>query len=380
MLGKLLCDNNDEIIELWYKEWKDSPHPHPEISEALLKDGLPEQLRVIGEQLQKDELAELPKNMWKITDRLDPEERVFQDIPIEEVVHEYRIFIKVVRRFIHDKEPTVPFDEYSYFYESVYELTAEAVKRYAKYQAEVVSNDRSEYLAGLSHQMRTPLTVIQNHLEAYELQENKELEKESYESLKRNADRLEFLINGIMRLERFKSEDIPVRPQSIYPVDFLDQIVADHQFLARQKGIDLEVSVSRSLAIYTDPDLLMDALGNLIDNAVKYTDKGYVRVEAQDDNERIVFKVEDSGPGIPKERQNNIFSITTSSSAKGAGIGLSIVKRVTRALGGDAYMHTEPGKGSTFYIDIPKIAPQKVSTKENNDMSNQPQAGSNLLM
>ncbi|MFW7380015.1 MAG: sensor histidine kinase [Oligoflexus sp.] len=362
MLGQAICKDIDGIIDLWYAKWKDSSHPHPEVSEAALKDHLPLQLRLIGEQLHDISTAEDPSKIWKLTDRLDPEARVSQDIPIEEVVQEYHIFMIAIREWIASKKLEVSFNEFSYLFQSIFELTAESVRRYSKYQAEQVLKYRKDYLASLAHQMRTPLGVVANQIEILEM-EGDLLDVDSIERLKRNINRLLFMVNGVMRLERFKVEEIPVHPRFVYPSDLLDKILQDHQFDARHKDLSLEISVNRSLKMKTDQNLFVDALGNLIENAIKYTKNGFVSVKAEEQDQSVLFTVEDSGPGISKERQKELFQPTQPQSAEGAGIGLTIVQRAVTALGGSVEVKSELDKGSTFYVRLPKeSSPKNIPT------------------
>lgn len=356
-LGKLLCENIDEVVELWYFKWKESVHPHPEISEAALKDNLPEQLKIIGKQLQELETAELPTEMWKITNRLDPELRVSQEIAVEEVVQEYKIVFAAVQEWINKNGYAVEFQEYSYFYEAIFELTAEAVRRYAKFRDAQIKKERGDYLSALAHQMRTPLMVISNQIELLASSKAKALTEEEFERLTSNIHRLQFLINGVMRLERFKGEDIPVHPLPVYPADLLENIIADYKSEARQKGLALEFNGNRSIQMETDPNLFIDILGNLVQNAVKYTDKGFVKISLKREKNGISFMVKDSGEGIVQERQEKIFEPINPAKSGGVGVGLTIAQRGTHALNGTIDLASVPGSGSTFKVWLPlKVA------------------------
>src|SRR5205807_1342058 len=123
----------------WYEEWNRSPHPHKDVSEISLKHSLVAQLQLIGEQLTNLPTAEEPEQMWKFVERLDPELRIGQRIPIEELVQEYCILLDVVRNWIYERQIDVPFLEYSYFYRALFELTAESVRRYSAEEAKIVS-------------------------------------------------------------------------------------------------------------------------------------------------------------------------------------------------------------------------------------------------
>tara|TARA_B100001971_G_C18262918_1_gene588786 strand:+ start:1764 stop:2855 length:1092 start_codon:yes stop_codon:yes gene_type:complete len=352
MLGEMLCESVDEIVERWYQCWKETKHPHLEVSKTALKDHLPQQIRLIGSQLKKSSAAKAPKELWKITERLDPEARVSQEIPIEEVVVEYKILIQVIREWAEDRGLQIPFSEYSYLNEAVFELLSESSRRYSKYQAEQVSKTRQYYLAGVAHQMRNPLLVIQNQLEL--IQSGVELKEEAMERLVRNTGRLLFLVNSVLRLERFKASELPVSPKNIYPFDLLGNIVDDYRPFAQEKSIGLYLEVDRSLQMQADPDLLSDIFSNLIDNAIKYTEQGQVKVSFEDKDNSVIFRVEDTGPGMSEQRQKEMFEITTSGKTGGAGLGLVVVKRSVEAMQGAVAVESEIGKGSVFCVKLPK--------------------------
>src|SRR5262245_57270288 len=137
-LSDELIDSTEDIVRKWYDAWMLSSHPPIDGGEHSLKDRLGAQLRLIGKQLKNLGTAEEPREMWKPMERLDPELRVAQNIPIEEVVQEYSIVLDVVRNWIEERGIDVPFPEYSYFYRALFELTAESVRRYSIEQANIV--------------------------------------------------------------------------------------------------------------------------------------------------------------------------------------------------------------------------------------------------
>ena len=115
----------------------------------------------------------------------------------------------------------------------------------------------------------------------------------------------------------------------------------------------LEVSANRSARIQVDRDLLVDALGNLIQNAIKYTNQGFVRVTLEEREDAVVFKVADSGPGISPERQRELFRPGQPGQPGDVGLGLSIACRAAVAQGGTLELESEPGRGSTFLLRLP---------------------------
>jgi signal transduction histidine kinase len=351
-LSRELIENTDAIVQRWYDSWTREREVREDVTEAALKDMLPQQLRVIGEQLAELAQAERPEQMWKIKDRLDPELRVHQDVGIEEVVQEYRVAVETVRRWIEEREIDVSFREYSYFYGALFELTAESVKRYAEYQAGRVRKDRAQYLAGLMHQLRTPLSSLRIHVDL--LARRIQNAPARIPKLQHSLDRIEMLVSGVLRMERFDPSEVPVQPKPVRVAELVDGILEDHSPEAERKGVQLEARIDRALEIQIDPDLLVDALGNLVHNAVKFTEHGGVYVDAEDHDGEVIFHVRDTGPGIGADKLRTLLNEQQPGSAGGTGIGLQIAMHAARAQGGDLAVESSPGHGSLFSLRVPR--------------------------
>lgn len=352
-LAHALIEQHEAITQRWYEAWRESKLPHLEICEAALKDHLSPQLRHIGEQMRDLGSADTPEDNWKITDRMDPEARVDQSMPIEEVVMEYSLALDVLRDWIKEQKLEPSFDEYTYLFQNMFELTSESVRRYQVYFQEQISQERSNYLAGLTHQMRTPISTLLMQMQILERQRS--VSPSMINVCQRNLKRLSQMVNTVMRLERFKPHELPVRPQSIYPAKLIDQSLDDYQPEASHKGLRLESEVDRTLAMFVDPDLFSDVMGNLIDNSVKYTKEGFVRVEVKNDadSNEVLFSVIDSGPGITPDRQAALMRPVEPGELSGAGIGMHVAQRAVTAMGGSIGIHSEPGKGTTVWFKLP---------------------------
>ena len=353
-LGEELRDNHAALVDCWYEEWRTSSHPHDDVGEAALKNALGSQFRLIGEQLRDLDSAEKPTEIWKVWERLDPELRVGQEIPIEEVVQEYGLAFDVVRSWIEERGIRVSFVEYTYFFRAMFELTAEAVRRYAKHQSEEIRSQRAHYLAAVMHQLRTPLSALAMQVEVLEGQEHRP-DAESLHRLQRNVRRIRVLVDGILRLERFQTWEVPVRPEKVQPSRLVNAIMSDHEATAARNGLRFEAHVNRSLRMTLDSDLFLDALGNLVDNAIKYTAAGFVLVDAQESTDTVLFRVRDSGPGIAPDQQRGLFKHAQPGTVGGAGIGLQIAQHAARAQGGVIEVESEQGKGSVFSLRLPRV-------------------------
>jgi signal transduction histidine kinase len=354
----------DSIIRRWSESLRDSAHPRLELSEDQLKHKIGLQLRTIGAWLDdvRTPGARKASTIWCLPESLDPEARVQQDVPIEEVVLHYGLLAEAVLGLLEDREHDVTPDEIALFFQAIIALIAETARRYATSKEERQTRERTAYLARLTHQMRTPLTVLKLHAGALSRSDTPTDER-LVGSIKRNVRRLALLVDGVMRLERFKPEEIPVLPVELSPAKLIDQVVDDNVYDAERKALRVEVLVNRVLRMQVDPTLFVDALGNLLQNAIKYTEAGHVLIEVEEKAAEVVFKVRDTGPGIPREKQLTLFKTVEPDTAGGAGIGLTIVHRATTAQGGTVGVESEPGQGSLFWFTLPRtVKPRNVTS------------------
>jgi signal transduction histidine kinase len=355
-LSNILVHDCDSIIRSWSESLRGSAHPRRELSEDQLKHKIGLQLRTIGAWL--DDIctagARKTSTIWGLPESLDPEARVQQDIPIEEVVLHYGLLAETVLGFLEDRRHDVSPNEIALFFQALIALIAETARRYAASKEAQQTQERAAYLARLTHQMRTPLTVLKLHAGALSHCLDPLTNRRLAGSIERNVKRLTLLVDGVMRLERFKPEEIPVLPVELSPAKLIDQVVDDHAYEAERKALRVEVLVNRVLRMQVDPTLFVDALGNLLQNAIRYTEAGHVRIEVEEKAAEVVFKVRDTGPGISRERQLSMFKRVEPDEAGGAGIGLTIVHRAAVAQGGTVGVESEPGQGSLFWFTLPR--------------------------
>jgi two-component system sensor histidine kinase SenX3 len=175
------------------------------------------------------------------------------------------------------------------------------------------------------------------------------------EHLRRNVRRVRFLVDGVLRLERFQPEELPVSPEDVQPAGLVDSIMSDLNTDARQKGLRFEHRISRTLCMSVDRDLFVDAMGNLIQNAVRNTARGSVLIDADEDVDSVVFRVRDTGAGIPEDLRPHILrELVRPGAAGGNGIGLLVAQRAVAAQGGEIGFESEIGRGSNFWVRLPR--------------------------
>jgi two-component system phosphate regulon sensor histidine kinase PhoR len=215
---------------------------------------------------------------------------------------------------------------------------------------------RREFVANVSHEIKTPITAIKGFVETLRdgAVENHEDAERFLEIISKHVDRLE----AIMEAER---EKVVLDEGRIK--DVLETAIQICEAGAMAKKIEVELSCAKEMVANLDPQLLEQAIVNLIDNAIKYSnDGGTVRVEALQRENEIIISVHDQGCGIEKKHLPRLFErfyrvdMARSRQMGGTGLGLAIVKHIAQAHVGRVAVESIPGKGSTFSIHLPKAS------------------------
>ena len=222
---------------------------------------------------------------------------------------------------------------------------------------------RKDFVANASHELRTPISSIRGFVEtlldgAYH---DEEVSRKFLERTLSNVIRLENIVNDMLDLSKLEVRD---KGLSLRYFDIGEQvrpILVDFEELANKKGLELkfESSLPSDFKLLADSYQFEKAMSNLIENAVKYTEKGYVKVSAQNINEELIVTVEDTGPGIKQEDLSRIFERFyrvdkgRSRQQGGSGLGLSIVKHVMEIHNGHVRVESELNKGSRFILTFP---------------------------
>lgn len=236
----------------------------------------------------------------------------------------------------------------------------------AKEKAENATKARSEFLSTVSHELRTPLNAI-NGITHLLIEENpKPTQIEYLNSLKFSGNYLLTFINDILEINRIESEHVPIEQITCTLRTQLKNIQNSFREIAQENHNTFAIEVDNSLPenIICDPTKLSQIIINLVNNALKFTTNGHVRLsvrqeDVQGKNIRIKFQVADNGIGIPEDKQSEIFesfsqgSIEINRKYGGTGLGLTIVKRLVELLGGTIVLNSKVGLGSTFTFTLP---------------------------
>lgn len=237
---------------------------------------------------------------------------------------------------------------------------------------------RREMVADLAHELRTPLTAIEGHMEGL-IDGVLEPTSANFGRVQREARRLHRLAQELGTLSELDAPTLKLKLEKLSPLEIMQEVAEKVRPQFEFKGIHLEVLPcpvpGSSLEVQADHDRLEQILINLLANALHYTEiGGKVQLSVRPVADRVEFMVEDSGIGIASEHLSHIFErfyrVDRSRSRKGntggSGIGLTIVRRLVEAQGGDIWIESEPGKGTTVHFSLPmagKIKPENPDLK-----------------
>lgn len=244
--------------------------------------------------------------------------------------------------------------------------------REAKKRAEAASRAKSEFLAKMSHDIRTPMNSVLGMLRLVLAGDVPDRQRERIQVAKDSAESLLWLLNDLLDLSRIEADKFALHEKEFRPRRILDDVSKEMELSASEKGLDLAVTVDPGLPerVQGDPHRLKQLLINLVSNAIKFTDSGWIRLEARLQQElaesrgdggwtaELLFAVRDTGRGIDEDSLERIFDSYEQcagplSAVPGAGLGLAICKKLVWQMGGSVTAESEPGKGSVFSLRIP---------------------------
>ncbi|MFC1581582.1 ATP-binding protein, partial [Candidatus Neomarinimicrobiota bacterium] len=236
----------------------------------------------------------------------------------------------------------------------------------AKEKAEASDKLKNIFLSTMSHEVRTPLNVILGYTDllALELQDKVPDDmKLFFSDIQESGDRLKKLIDDIMDISMIEADQTILKFEILKVNDLLEQSVIKVSEWAKKKNLKIKTSITnKNIEIKVDKNRFLQAIGNLLNNAVKFTEKGSIELLAFEKNDQIYINIIDTGIGIKEEFLPTLFTVFRQAEEgferkyEGAGLGLAISNRLITAMGGEISIDSKVNSGSTFSIQLPNAA------------------------
>ncbi len=245
---------------------------------------------------------------------------------------------------------------------NLYELEEEIKQMFERVKGDIeylkkLERMRTEFLANVSHELRTPIFAIQGYVETLlnGAINDKMVNTSFLEKANQHTINLSNLLNDLIDISMIESGEMRLSYRYFNIDEYLRSIVKEHETMAREKELDLIYHpVRENLQLFGDKNKLRQVIANLLQNAIKYTEKGKVEVLVEEEDRFGKIIIKDTGLGISKDDLNRIFERfyrvdkARSRSVGGTGLGLAIVKHIVEAHGSKIEVESVPGKGSEF--------------------------------
>ncbi|MCA9324724.1 PAS domain S-box protein [Candidatus Saccharibacteria bacterium] len=251
---------------------------------------------------------------------------------------------------------------------------------------------RAEFISTASHEMRTPVAAIEGYLALALNDRVSSIDSRARGYLDKaheSTQHLGKLFQDLLTSAKAEDGRLTSHPVVVEVGEFLQGLTNDLKFAAEKKGMIVEFTVGNGLTVdaragdnkvvkplyysVADPDRMREVITNLFDNAVKYSEKGRITIGLTGDDKVVQFFIKDTGHGIPAEDIPHLFQKfyrvdnSNTRTIGGTGLGLFISRKIVELYGGRIWVESEVGKGSTFYINLPRISTQKAEELKKNE-------------
>ncbi len=315
-------------------------------------DAVPEAIVLIG----KDGKVVYANKVFEEEFKKSPRGRFYWEIPVLSVISD---IIEAHLKQRNAKKSRIFYEDryYQVLIKSAGEESSVVLLRDIT-ESKKLEETKRQLVSNISHELRTPLTAIKGYLEALEEVQDQRQAHEYIKIIKKHTDRLINLTRDLLLLDKIENTGLSARkPVSLQKC--IENVVKIYKPQFLKKGLELRTEILSDAVVIGDEIKIEQMLINLIDNALKYTEKGFVRITLKKLDNLAVIEIEDTGVGISEEHLSRIFerfyvvNRARSRDTGGTGLGLSIVKHIVKLHGGIIEVKSQLGKGTVFTITFP---------------------------
>ena len=246
----------------------------------------------------------------------------------------------------------------------------------ARQQATEASRAKSKFLATMSHEIRTPMNGVLGMSSLLSASELESSQREMVEMIQSSGQALLDILNDILDLAHIESGRFEVEETVYNPADLVRSLEMPYRLKANEKGLnfhlDIDPIADREAA--GDPARVRQILSNVLSNAIKFTDRGEIRMrclmtQKEDGRHVVCYEIGDTGIGMDSDLMSRIFMPFSQAESElarkngGTGLGLAIAKKLAELMGGDIRVESAPGAGSVFWLDLPADAEPAIETQ-----------------
>jgi len=310
-----------------------------------------------------DKIKFANENFMKIVNNRNVEGKYYRDVISNNIITK---LINKVRKEKEDVTERAEFDDKIYLCNAIF-LTSKKdiiITFYDITRMSKLEQIKKDFVVNVSHELKTPMTAIKGYVET--LEEEEDIQYQKYLGIiKRHTDRIINIIEDLLILSEIEERGAKLEFEKINFRKFLDNIIKIFEPKIDERILKIKYEIQENMPkIAVDVFKLEQVFINLIDNAIKYTEEGEIKITATTDNNKVIIKIEDEGIGIPEEHLSRIFErfyvVNKARSRKlgGTGLGLSIVKHIILMHNGKIEVESEQNKGTVFTIILP-VNPEK---------------------
>jgi signal transduction histidine kinase len=345
------CEIINRWLDLVREETEKSGHS---VNPSELRDGIGDYLNNLADSLRNSESAEIGgTDAWKRVAKEHAMTRVRLGFDIDQLVREFVILRRVAQEIAIDPSDGL---QIVLLADLIDAAIATSVKSYVESRDYRTRQQEEEHLGFLTHELRNPLTTAS--LAASQLRKDPSLTPRSQrvlDLLDHGLDRTRELIEQALLAGKLEAGQTQPVIEDLRAADVIEEALTAARAEARRKGLVLETNFDRQIVVRADSQLVMSAIQNLADNAVKFTDAGRVEITLEGRGAEAVIHVRDSCPGISAAELEKIFEPYErgSSEKPGTGLGLAIARRAISLMGGTIGAESSESRGCHFWLTVP---------------------------